>query len=97
MNLYNTTFEDEDDALHQTLNHGASIHHSGFLTETDIFALSHDEKFSTCQMVTNFEETVEEPPPHDFGDLRDLLGCEYVANVLARPGSGGVIGIGSHS
>lgn len=96
VNLYNTTIEDEDEALHQTVNHGASIHHAGFLTEVNIFALSHDEKFSTCQMVTSFADSVEEPPPHKFGDLRGMLGCEYVANVLARPGGGGVVGVGSH-
>lgn len=96
VNIYDTRIDDEDDALHQTVNHGSSIHHAGFLTKTDIFALSHDEKFSTCQLVTNFEESVEEPPPQEFGDLRARLGCEYIANVLSRPGAGGVVGTGSH-
>jgi hypothetical protein len=47
-------------------------------------------------MVTNLEESVEEPPPVQFGDLRENLGCEYIANVLARPGGAGVVGLGSH-
>lgn len=96
VNLYNTTIEDEDDAIHQTINHGSSIHHAGFLTANDIFALSDDQKFSTCQMVTNFEEAVEEPPPIDFGDLREKLGCEYAVRVLPRPGGTGVLGAGCH-
>ncbi|KAI9744469.1 MAG: ERAD-associated protein [Claussenomyces sp. TS43310] len=97
VNIYNTTILEEEDALHQTINHGASIHRSGFLTEMEVFALSHDEKFSTTQMVVNVDESVEEPPSVLFGDLRDKLGCEYVANVIARPGGGGVVGIGAHS
>jgi hypothetical protein len=95
VNLFDTKILEEEDATHQTINHGASIHHAGFLSDTDIFALSHDEKFSMYEMVTDPEETVEEPAPVHFGDLRERLGCEYVANVLSRPG-GAVVGIGIH-
>jgi hypothetical protein len=96
VNLFDTKVSEEEDALYQTINHGSSIHHAGFLTNVDIFALSHDEKFSMYEMVTNPEETVEEPPPFHFGDLRERLGCEYVANILPRPGGSAVAGIGSH-
>lgn len=96
VNLFDTTVEEEEEALYQTINHGASIHHSGFLTEVDIFAISHDERFSTTKMVTDTNEEVEEPPTVQFGDLRENLGCEYVTNVLARPGGGAVAGIGNH-
>jgi len=87
---------EEDDALHQTINHGSSIHKAGFLDDLDIYALSHDEKFAIYPMITDTEAAVEEPPSIQFGDLRERLGCEYVANVLGRPGGGGVIGIGNH-
>jgi len=96
VNLFDTKILEEEDALHQTINHGSSIHHAGFLTDVDIFALSHDEKFSMYEMITNPEETIEEPPPVHFGDLRERLGCEYVANILPRPGGSAVVGIGSH-
>jgi hypothetical protein len=96
VNLFDTNISDEDDALYQTINHGSSIHHAGFLTDVDIFALSHDEKLSMYEMITNPEETVEEPPPVHFGDLRGRLGCEYVASILPRPGGSAVAGIGSH-
>jgi WD40 repeat protein len=96
VNVYNTTITDEEEALHQTINHGASIHHANFLSEVDIFALSHDEKFSMYELVTNSEEGVEEPPPTHFGDMREKLGGEYVANVLRRLGGGSVIGVGNH-
>lgn len=96
MNLYDTKLSDEEDALYQTINHGSSIHHAGFLTDVDIFALSHDEKFSTYTMITDPEGSVEEAPPVHFGDLREKLGCDYVANIIARPGGSAVAGIGSH-
>ncbi|KAF4632481.1 hypothetical protein G7Y89_g5643 [Cudoniella acicularis] len=97
VNIYNTTISDEEDALHQTINHGHSIHHANFLSDVDIFALSHDEKFSMYELVTNSEEGVEEPLPVHFGDMRELLGGEYVANVLRRPDGSAVLGIGTHS
>jgi hypothetical protein len=96
VNIYNTTITDEEEALHQTINHGSSIHHADFLTDVDIFALSHDEKFSMYKLVTNSEEGVEEPLPVNYGDLREKLGGEYVANVVRRPDGGAVLGIGSH-
>lgn len=96
VNIFNTTITDEEDALHQTINHGASISHANFLSEVDIFAISHDEKFSTYKLVTNPEEGVEEPLPVHHGDVRELLGGEYVANVVRRPDGGAVIGVGTH-
>jgi hypothetical protein len=57
---------------------------------------SHDEKFSMYELVTNPEENVEEPAPKHFGDMRELLGGEYVANVLGRPDGGAVLGLGTH-
>jgi WD40 repeat protein len=96
VNIYNTTITDEEEAIHQTINHGHSIHHANFLTNVDIFALSHDEKFSMYELVTNPEEGVEEPSPVHYGDMREMLGGEYVANVLRRPGGGAVIGVGTH-
>lgn len=96
MNIYNTTIVDEEEALHQTINHGSSIHHAGFISDIDIFALSHDEMFSMYKLVTNTEEVVEEPLPVNYGDLRESLGGEYVANVLRRPDGGAVLGLGTH-
>lgn len=96
VNIYDTTIADEEDALYQTINHGHSISHAGFLSNTDIFALSHDEKYSMYELVVNPEENVEEPLPVHFGDMREKLGGEYVANVLTRPDGGAVLGLGTH-
>lgn len=96
MNIYNTTIADEEEALHQTINLGHSIHHAGFLSDVDIFALSHDEKFAIYQLVTDTREEVEEQPPKDFGDIRESIGGEYVANVIRRGDGGAAMGIGTH-
>ena len=86
---------EEDDALIQVMNHGSSIHHAGFLTDTDIFALSHDEVMSIYQLADPDEE-VKEPLPQLFGDLRERLGCEYVVQVIESASSEVVLATGSH-
>jgi hypothetical protein len=48
------------------------------------------------ELVTNPEEGVEEPLPVHYGDMREMLGAEYVANVLRRPDGGAVVGVGIH-
>ncbi|KAE8341130.1 hypothetical protein BDV24DRAFT_151532 [Aspergillus arachidicola] len=79
VNVYNTDITDEDEALVQVINHG-SVHHAGFLSERTIYALSHDEVFS-IHPATDPEEEVQEPNPVQFGDLRQPLGCEYIAQL----------------
>ena len=48
------------------------------------------------KLVTNPEEGIEEPPSVIFGDMREKLGGEYVANVVRRADGGAVLGIGTH-
>ncbi|KAJ5581681.1 hypothetical protein N7535_000301 [Penicillium sp. DV-2018c] len=79
VNIYDTTVTDEDEALVQVINHG-SVHHAGFLSDRTIFALSHDEHFSVYP-ATDPDNTDPEPEPVHFGDVRDPLGCEYVAQL----------------
>lgn len=63
----------------QVINHG-SVHHAGFLGERTIYALSHDEDFSV-HPATDPDEQAEEPKPIQFGDLRQPLNCEYIAQL----------------
>jgi hypothetical protein len=63
----------------QVINHG-SVHHAGFLGERTIYALSHDEDFSV-HPATDPDEQTEEPKPIQFGDLRQPLNCEYIAQL----------------
>ncbi|OAX78735.1 hypothetical protein ACJ72_06955 [Emergomyces africanus] len=84
VNIYDTTISDEDEALLQVVNHG-SIHRAGFLGE-HIYALSHDEVFS-IHPLNNPDENAVEPAAIQFGDLRPVVQCDYVVQVLN--GSGG--------
>lgn len=98
VNIYDISISDEDDALLQVQNHGSSINHAGFLSNSDFFALSHDETFSVYHLNRQGDST-EEPSPMVFGDLRPKLDCEYVVDVIPS-GCGGVeaiVGVGSHS
>ncbi|KAJ5037220.1 uncharacterized protein L3040_007398 [Drepanopeziza brunnea f. sp. 'multigermtubi'] len=99
VNIYDTTIEEEEDALQQTINHGSSVHHANFISEHEIFAISHDEKFSIYQLLTvpNPEEQDEYSWSTHHGDMRQKLEVDYVANVVRRPDGGAVMGVGTHS
>ncbi|OJJ45622.1 hypothetical protein ASPZODRAFT_133478 [Penicilliopsis zonata CBS 506.65] len=91
VNIYDTTIQDEDDALVQVINHG-SVHHAGFLSPDTVYALSHDEVFSIHPM-TNPDDPQKEPEPVLFGDLREPLACEYVVQLC--PGGAGYLAVGN--
>lgn len=108
VNIYNllappstttTTDTDDDAALHQVINHGSSIHRAGFLG-TDVYALSHDEQLAVYAVVEEVPEDTERAPEtaecKQWGDVRGLLGCEYVVDIM-EDSSGGVVVAGSHS
>ncbi|KAL5614962.1 hypothetical protein BROUX41_005030 [Berkeleyomyces rouxiae] len=93
VNVCDLRITDEDEVIVQTFNHGASIHHADFLSGTEVYALSNDERFALYDMA----EQVEKGSAFlDIGDLRKTLGCQYIAEVTARKNdSGAVIGAGS--
>ena len=98
VNIYDTAISDEDDALVQVQNHGSSINHAGFLSDSDFFALSHDETFSVYHL-NEPENSTNEPSQTAFGDLRPTLDCEYVVDVIPSRSSGveAIVGAGSHT
>jgi len=73
-------------------NHG-SVHRAAFVNETEVFALSHDEKFALYDVADTAERG---SAVLDLGDVRPVLGCQYAANVFAKlNGAGAVVGAGS--
>ncbi|CAK7263474.1 hypothetical protein SEPCBS57363_000577 [Sporothrix epigloea] len=92
VNVCDTRIEDEDEVVIQAFNHGASIHHAGFLNETEVYALSHDEKLALYDLA---EAREAGSATRDFGDLRNVVDCQYVANVLPKAGGGAILGAGS--
>ena len=95
VNIFDTTITDEDEALLQITNHGSSIHHAGFLSSTELYALSHDEIFSIYPLDTTHDEATTETPVV-FGDLRARLSCDYVIDVVTLGDGTAVMGAGSH-
>ncbi|TGJ85730.1 hypothetical protein E0Z10_g3052 [Xylaria hypoxylon] len=94
VNIYDTRITDEDEVVIQTFNHDSSIHHAAFLNDTEVYAISHDERLALYNMAEGYEKGAATA---DFGDMRPVLGCQYVANVFAKAnGAGAVIGAGSH-
>ncbi|KAK0729013.1 WD40-repeat-containing domain protein [Apiosordaria backusii] len=94
VNISDTLITDEDDLVLAAFNHG-SVHHAGFLNQgTEIYAASHDEKFALYDMS---EQTPEKGSALlDMGDIREAVGCQYLANVVPKLGNAGaVVGVGS--
>lgn len=97
VSIFDTDVKDEDDSLLQVVNHGP-IHKAGFLSDEVVFALSHDEQFSIHAVTSdaipfagslseNANPITSDIPPVHFGDLRPVLHCDYVIDVLQVDGS----------
>ncbi|GAW21109.1 hypothetical protein ANO14919_106260 [Xylariales sp. No.14919] len=94
VNICDTRITDEDEVIIQTFNHDSSIHHAAFLNDTEVYAISHDERLALYDMAQEYEKGAATT---DFGDMRAVLGCQYIANVTAKAnGAGAVIGAGAH-
>ncbi|KAI1432166.1 WD40-repeat-containing domain protein [Xylaria sp. CBS 124048] len=94
VNICDTRITDEDDVVIQTFNHDSSIHHAAFLNDTEVYAISHDERLALYNMAEGYKNGAASM---DFGDMRAALGCQYIANVFAKAnGAGAVIGAGTH-
>ncbi|KHN94553.1 WD40 repeat-like-containing domain protein [Metarhizium album ARSEF 1941] len=93
VNVYDTRIADEDDLTLRTFNHNASIHRAGFLTGTEVVALSHDEQFALYDLDAGAEDR---DAAQSWGDLRTVLGCQYVADAMGKTdGSGVIVGAGA--
>lgn len=109
VSIFDTDVKDEDDSLLQVVNHGP-IHRAGFLSDEVVFALSHDEQFSIHIVTSDAESaipfagslsenanpTTSDIPPVHFGDLRPVLNCDYVIDVLQVNGSA-FVATGTHT
>ncbi|KAI1752165.1 WD40-repeat-containing domain protein [Xylaria castorea] len=94
VNICDTRITDEDEVVIQTFNHDSSIHHAAFLNDTEVYAISNDERLALYDMAEGYEKGAATT---DFGDMRAVLGCQYVANIFAKAnGAGAVIGAGTH-
>ncbi|MCJ1428309.1 WD repeat-containing protein 89 [Sticta canariensis] len=96
VNIYDTAIADEEEALIQIINHGSSINHAGFLSNTEVYALSHDENLSVYHL-TNPDENIATEVPSKLGDLRSVLHCEYIVDIVPSGNGQAIIGAGIRS
>ncbi|MCJ1479608.1 hypothetical protein MMC13_008294 [Lambiella insularis] len=98
VNIYDSVIADEEECLIQVFNHGSSIHHAGFLNESTVYALSHDEQLSIykCCPASEADGSSPSADPFVFGDVRPRISCDYVADILPLDG-GALVAAGSHS
>ena len=95
LNCYNIDIQDEDDALAQVMNHGASVAHAGFLPLQQVYALSHNEILAIYSLNHPSDDLGEDRPPLLFGDVRPQADCEYVVDLYPFQETT-VLGAGSH-
>ena len=94
--VFDTQIQEEQDSLLQAVNHGP-IHKAGFLGPTDLYALSSDQNLAlhTLTVDDTIAEADQTPTPDQLGDLRPVVPCEYVIDVL-HSGPEHVVACGSH-
>ncbi|KPI44275.1 putative WD repeat-containing protein [Cyphellophora attinorum] len=93
VSIFDSTVVEEEDSLVQGLNQGP-VHKAGFLDQSSFYALSSDQNLALHPV---FDDTrTEEPKPIDMGDVRPLIPCEYVVDIV-KSGTAATIATGSHS
>lgn len=93
VSVFDTQITDEDDSLMQAINH-APIHKAGFFGSDDLYALSSDQNLAMHSLTLD-DTDADRPAPDLLGDLRPIVPCEYVIDIL-QTGSNYVAACGSH-
>lgn len=93
ISIFDVNILEEDESLLQGLSHGP-IHKAGFLGDHRFFALSSDQDFAIHPLSSAGEE--EDPAPTLLGDLRPIVPCEYVIDII-RSGGEYVVTTGSNN
>lgn len=92
VSLFDVSIAEEDESLVQAVNHGP-IHKAGFLQSDAIYALSSDQNLALHPIYS--PERDQEPSPVLLGDLRPVIPCEYIIDVI-RAGSNYAVAAGTH-
>jgi WD repeat-containing protein 89 len=92
VSIFDVNVAEEDDSLVQGVTHGP-IHKAGFLHANALFALSSDQNLALHPVYS--PERDQEPAAARLGDLRSIVPCEYVIDVV-RTGGGFGVATGSH-
>ena len=102
-NVFDITIDDPEESLLQAVNHGP-IQKAGFV-EDRFYALSSDEKLSLYPITADWTakdlehdlegEGLDTPAAVALGDLRPILNCEYVIDLITIGGNS-FVATGSH-
>ncbi|BFZ57481.1 hypothetical protein PYCC9005_004533 [Savitreella phatthalungensis] len=84
VNLFDTQVSDEDDAVLQVFNHGASVHIAQFVGKNEVLAVSHMETASLYRL-TYASEQEPRDEVREYGDLRERLSTDYVISLDSGP------------
>ena len=93
MSTFDTSIAEEDEALMLAFDHGP-IHKAGFVDNYSIYALSSDQKLALHPSYRSSSEQAEVSPIL-HGDLRPVVPCEYVIDLI-KSGGNTVAATGSH-
>ncbi len=81
VSLFDTSIPEEDDSMIEAFNF-APVHKTGYLSDMAIYALSADQKFSIYPVNSSQFDGSDVNQPVSFGDLRPIVKCNYVIDVL---------------
>ncbi|KAF2095942.1 WD40 repeat-like protein [Rhizodiscina lignyota] len=83
INLIDVTNPDEDEAVHQVINHKSALHHAGFLNDTTVYGLGTDEtlSFYRLQQGPEIEGDDSVDDAEECGDVREALDVEYIVKI----------------
>lgn len=80
--IFDTHITEADDSLVQALNEGP-IHKAGFFGQDHLYALTGDEHLSVYPVTAELPDDDASPSaPVILGDLRPVVPCDYVIDLL---------------
>ncbi|KIW02682.1 uncharacterized protein PV09_06119 [Verruconis gallopava] len=94
VNIFNTAFIEEDEALFQVIKSASALQHAGMI-DGDIFTLGTDETLAFYAF-QNPDLDTKDPAPCSLGDVREQFSCEYVVNMY-QAGSKPYLAVGNHT
>lgn len=93
VSTFDTSIAEEDEALMLAFDHGP-IHKAGFVDSHSIYALSSDQNLALHPSYRGSSDDADVSPIL-HGDLRPIVPCEYVID-LVKSGGRTVVATGSH-
>ncbi|EMR11189.1 hypothetical protein PNEG_00782 [Pneumocystis murina B123] len=85
INIFDTRFSIEDDAIINVFNNQSSIHRADFLGPNKVLGLSHMETLSLYNIndiSRNNTDNIIDSTYISLGDLRSKLNCNYVIDII---------------